>query len=226
MSLDPLNRLSATLGSWRIPTLTTVSVVALCAALGAAIGVVFPMRSLVSLQPRTVSIEEHGNVKQPTQASVENLASPVLLLPETAKTSPEHESSAQVAPVATTPSRPRSVAGKAAPIETDNPCRWSQSPDGTLICTGRQVMRPGPGDPLRVRQCGMVFHDKVRFSGIDMHVVSRQAKANPFLVRSADDWKINFDEPNSTGVKVIFTADAPEPANVVCQFSYHLQKVR
>jgi hypothetical protein len=72
----------------------------------------------------------------------------------------------------------------------------------------------------------MVFHDKVRFSGIDVRVVSRQAKANPFLVRSADDWKVNFDTPNSTGVKVIFTADAPEAANVVCQFSYHLQKVR
>jgi len=215
MSFDLLKRLSETLGSWHIPTLTTVSVVALCAALGATIGVVFPMRSLVSLQPRTLSIEDHGNVKELTQASV-----------DTAKTSPEHESPAQVAPVPTTPSRPRSVAGKAAPIETDNPCRWSQSPDGTLICTGRRVMRPGPGDPLRVRQCGMVFHDKVRFSGIDMRVVSRQAKANPFLVRSAGDWKINFDAPNSTGVKVIFTADAPESANVVCQFSYHLQKVR
>jgi len=226
MSLDLLNRLSATLGSWHTPTLTTVSVVALCAALGAAIGVVFPMRSLVSLQPRTVSIEEHGNIKQPAQASVENLASPALLLPETVNKSPDYEGSAQVAPVPTTPSRPRSVAGKATPIETDNPCRWSQSPDGTLICTGRQVMRPGPGDPLRVRQCGMVFHDKVRFSGIDMRVVSRQAKANPFLVRSANDWKISFDEPNSTGVKVIFTADAPESANVVCQFSYYLQKVR
>jgi len=140
MSFDLLKRLSETLGSWHIPTLTTVSVVALCAALGATIGVVFPMRSLVSLQPRTLSIEDHGNVKELTQASV-----------DTAKTSPEHESPAQVAPVPTTPSRPRSVAGKAAPIETDNPCRWSQSPDGTLICTGRRVMRPGPGDPLRVR---------------------------------------------------------------------------
>jgi hypothetical protein len=86
-------------------------------------------------------------------------------------------------------------------------------------------MSLGPGDPLRVRQCGMVFHDKVRFSGIDMRVISRQPKANPFLVRSADDWKLNFDAPNSTVVKVIFTADAPESGNVVCQFSYHLQKV-
>jgi hypothetical protein len=217
------NRLSATVGSRHIRTFTTVLVVASCAGLGAALGMLFPMRSLVSLQPRAFTIEEHGNSKEPAEP-VGNLASPVLLLSETAKTSPSREGSAPVVAVPTTPSRSHRALGKAAPIETDNPCRWSQSPDGTLTCAGRQVMGPGPGDPLRVRQCGMVFRDKVHFSGIEMRVVSRQPKANPFLVRSADDWKLNFDAPNSTVVKVIFTADAAESGNVVCQFSYHLQK--
>jgi len=86
-------------------------------------------------------------------------------------------------------------------------------------------MIPGAGDALHVRQCGMVFRDKVRFSGIEVQVVSKQAKGNPFLVRSPDDWKMNFDAPNGTAIRVIFTADAPEPGNVVCQFSYHLQRV-
>ena len=220
-----LNLLSATVGSRHILTFTTVLVVASCAALGAALGMLFPMRSLVSLQSRAFTIEENGNSKEPAEPSVDNLASPVLLLPETAKTSPSREGSTPVEAVPTTPSRSHRVLGKAAPIETDHPCRWSQSPDGTLICTGRQVMSLGPGDPLRVRQCGMVFHDKVHFSGIDMRVISRQPKANPFLVRSAGDWKLNFDAPNSTVVKVIFTAVAPESGDVVCQFSYHLQKV-
>ena len=219
-----LNLLSATVGSRHILTFTTVSVVASSAALGVALGFLFPMRSLVSLQ-RAFTIEEHGNSKDPAEPSVDNLASPVLLLPETAKTSPSREGSAPVVAVPTAPSRSHRVLGKAAPIETDHPCRWSQSPDGTLICAGRQVMSLGPGDPLRVRQCGMVFHDKVHFSGIDMRVISGQPKANPFLVRSAADWKLSFEAPNSTAVKVIFTADAPESGNVVCQFSYHLQKV-
>ena len=86
-------------------------------------------------------------------------------------------------------------------------------------------MIPGAGDALHVRQCSMVFHDKVRFSGIDMHVASKQAKGNPFLVRSPDDWKMHLDAANSTTVTVIFTADNPEPGNVICQYSYHLQKV-
>jgi hypothetical protein len=85
-------------------------------------------------------------------------------------------------------------------------------------------MAPGAGGALHVRQCGMVFHDKVRFSGVDMHVVSKQRKGNPFLVRSPNDWKMNFDAPNSTEIRVIFTADAPESGIVLCQFSYHLQK--
>ena len=220
------NRLSATVGiSRHIPTLTSILIVASCAVLGAALGMLFPMRSLVSLQPRTFTIEQQGKSKEPGEPSVDNLASPVLILPETAKTSPSPEGSAPVLTVPTTPSRSHRVLGKVPPIETDNPCRWSQLPDGTLICAGRQVMSPGQGDPLRVRQCGMVFHDKVQFSGIDMHVLSRQPKSNPFLVRSADDWKLNFDAPNSTVVKVIFTADTAERGDVVCQFSYHLQKV-
>jgi hypothetical protein len=54
------------------------------------------------------------------------------------------------------------------------------------------VMLPGAGNALHVRQCGMVFHDKVRFNGIDIHVISKQAKGNPFLLRSPDDWKMNL----------------------------------
>jgi hypothetical protein len=221
MSPPLLNWLTDTLGGRHVSALTAVSVVASCAVLGVTIGLLFPMRSLGSRLPRALSIQEHLGFKETPQASIENFASPILPTPETAA-SPGHEGPHE----AVSPSRPHRVAGKGTPIETDKPCRWSQSQDGTLTCAGRQVMIPDAGDPLRTRQCGMVFHDKVRFSGIDVRVVSSRTKGNPFLVRSPDDWRVNFDAPNATTVRVIFRADAPESGIVVCQFSYHLQKVQ
>jgi hypothetical protein len=34
-----------------------------------------------------------------------------------------------------------------------------------------------------------------------------------------------FPMPNLKEISVLFTADTPEPGKVICQFSYHLEKV-
>jgi len=219
MGLHLHSRLSAALGHRRFSAL---AVILSCAALGATMGTLFPLRTKV---PAVSRFEPHGDLKAVSASPVGNFASPAVPAAEAIMTPPEPENSATTVPPSVAGARSPRVSGKAGRIETDSPCRWSQSADGTLTCTGRQVMIPGAGDALHVRQCGMVFRDKVRFSGIEMQVVSKQAKGNPFLVRSPDDWKMNFDAPNATAIRVIFTADTPEPGNVVCQFSYHLQRV-
>jgi hypothetical protein len=190
-----------------------------CAALGAAMGALFPLRTTI---PAVSRFAIHGDLKTAPSSSVGNSASPALPEAEAPKAIFEPEAVSKPTPASARSSR---LVGRSAPIETDNPCRWSQSADGTLTCTGRQVMIPGAGDALHIRRCVMVFHEKVRFSGIEMHVASKQPKGNPFLVRSPEDWKMNFDAPHATAVSAIFTADTPEPGNVVCQFSYRLQRV-
>jgi hypothetical protein len=224
MSLNLHSRFSTSLGGWHISAIGTISIIVSCATLGVAMGVLFPMRSIRSFHAVTPN-EEHDGLQGAPSSIIEASASAVLPADGAVKTAAEHESPTNLAPVTTKSSRDQRTVGKAVPILTDNPCRWSQSADGTLTCTGRQVMTTGAGDAFNVRQCGMVFHDKVRFSGIDMHVVSKQTKGNPFLVRSPKDWKMNFETPNSTEISVLFTADTPEPGKVICQFSYRLEKV-
>jgi hypothetical protein len=220
MSLHLANRWSAALGRLPVSASAAVAIVLSCGALGVMIGILIPLRSIQPAAPTT-----HG--ARPLAAPSEGIeisATSVLPVAKPASTTPESQSAAMPVPNSTMLQKQQRVVG-APPIETDHPCRWSRSADGILTCAGRQVMRPGAGNALHVRQCSMMFHDKVRFSGIEMHVVSKQVRGNPFLVRSPDDWKMNFDAPNATTVRVIFTADTPEPGNVVCQFSYHLQKV-
>jgi hypothetical protein len=227
MGLHLHSRFSAALGHQRFSALASAAIILSCAALGATLGTVFPPRTKV---PAVSHSKAHGEPEMAPTGTLRSSAPQASLVAEAVKTTSEPESSASpvpasVIPASVAPTRNARAVGKSPPIETDRPCRWSQSADGTLTCTGRQVMLPGARDALHVRQCGMVFHDKVRFSGIEMQVVSKQAKGNPFLVRSPDDWKMNFDAPNATAIRVIFTADTPEPGNVVCQFSYHLQRV-
>jgi hypothetical protein len=221
MSLHLYRHSSAALGRLPVSAFAAVAIVLSCAAVGATMGVLFPIRST---QPAGSSITSHDAFKAVSSSVNEHSASAALPIAESDKTTSELENTTNVVPVETTPSKRQRRIGK-SPIETDNPCRWSQSADGTLTCSGRMVMLPGAGNALHVRQCGMVFHDKVRFNGIDIHVISKQAKGNPFLLRSPDDWKMNFDAANSTVIKVIFTADTAEQGNVICQFSYHLQKI-
>ena len=221
MNLRPHRPSFAALSRLPFSTYGAVAIVLSCAAVGVTMGRLFPLRT----NNQTASnIEEHDPIKTAPPGTIESSATALVPIVEPAKTMSERESTTSLVPVSRVSTKPQRVVGK-SPIETDNPCRWSQSADGTLTCAGRQVMIPGAGDALHVRQCSMVFHDKVRFSGIDMHVVSRQAKGNPFLVRSPDDWKMHLDAANSTTVTVIFTADNPEPGNVICQYSYRLQKV-
>ena len=220
MSLHLVSRLSAALGRLPVSASAAVAIILSCSALGVMIGILFPLRAIRLAAPTT-----HG--ARPLAAPsgvIETSAASMFPVAEPASTAPEPESATTPVPIPTALPKHRRGVG-APPIETDHPCRWSQTADGMLTCAGRQVMIPGAGDALHVRQCGMVFQDKVRFGGIEMHVVSKQVKGNTFLVRSPGDWKMNFDAPNATTVRVIFTADKPEPGNVVCQFSYRLQKV-
>src|SRR5262245_4330802 len=220
MNLHPHTHSFAALGRLPVSTYGAVAIVLSCAAVGATMGLLFPLRTNNLIAS---NIEEHHPFKTASPGTIVSATAGVPIV-EPPKTMSERESTTSVVPVSRVSTKPQRAVGK-SPIETDNPCRWSQSSDGTLTCAGRQVMIPGAGDALHVRQCSMVFHDKVRFSGIDMHVVSKQAKGNPFLVRSPDDWKMHLDAANSTTVTVIFTAENPEPGNVICQYSYHLQKV-
>jgi hypothetical protein len=221
MNLHPHRYSFATLGRLRVSTYGSAAIVLFCAAVGVTMGLLFPLRTHNLIAS---SIEERHPFNTAPRGTIEPSATAVVPIVEPPKMMSERESTTSVVPVSRVSTKPQRAVGK-SPIETDNPCRWSQSADGTLTCAGRQVMIPGAGDALHVRQCSMVFHDKVRFSGIDMHVVSKQTKGNPFLVRSPDDWKMHLDAANSTTVTVIFTADNPEPGNVICQYSYHLQKV-
>jgi hypothetical protein len=221
MSLHLYRRSSAALSGLPISATSAVAIILSCGAVGATIGVLFPLRAI---QPVGSSIKSHDSFKAASSSVNNHPASSALPIAESNKTTSEPENTTNMVPVATTSPKHQRGIGK-SPIETDNPCRWSPSADGTLTCAGRMLMIPGAGNALHVRQCGMVFHDKVRFNGIDIHVISKQAKDNPFLLRSPDDWKMNFDATNSTVIRVTFTADTPEPGNVICQFSYHLQKL-
>jgi hypothetical protein len=191
--------------------------IVLCAAVGVTMGILFPL-SIES------SVEERGNFKTAPGGFIKASAAAASPVVEGIQPTSEQEKATSTVATPSTSPRHQRATGK-SPIKTSNPCRWSQSADGTLTCAGRLVMPPGTGNALHMRQCGMVFYDKVSFSGVDIHVVSRDARKNPFLVHSSGDWKINLDEPNATEISVTFTAEAPEPGNVVCQFSYRVQKV-
>jgi len=199
----------------------TALTIVLCAGVGVTMGFLFPLRTVKLIGS---SIEERGNFKTGPGGIIKASATAALPAVEAIQpTSEQEQATSTVAAPSTSPRHQRAVSK--SPIKTSNPCRWSQSADGTLTCAGRLVMPPGTGNALHMRQCGMVFYDKVSFSGVDIHVVSKDARKNPFLVHSSGDWKINFDQPNATEISVTFTAEAPEPGNVVCQFSYRVQKM-
>ena len=127
-----------------------------CAAVGVTMGVLFPLRTVDLIGS---SVEKRGNFKTAPGGIIKASAAAALPVEAIQPTSEQEKATSTVAVPSTSPRHQRAVSK--SPIKTSNPCRWSQSADGTLTCAGRLVMPPGTGNALHMRQCGMVNAPRV-----------------------------------------------------------------